>query len=162
MILIPESEFRTICAQLEATDSTQHLHDLREAAIDTSQTCFVDVCWDFDGCIHSYTSGWIEADQIPDPPVPGVLKALYHYIEDGLRVAIFSARSAEDGGIAAMKAYIEKHATAIGIPTLVNMLEFPYVKPAAKVYIDDRGVRFLGNPLPTKTIEAYYRTWNSE
>lgn len=33
------------------------------------------VVFDFDGVIHSYTSGWKGATEIPDPPVPGVREA---------------------------------------------------------------------------------------
>jgi hypothetical protein len=29
------------------------------------------LCLDFDGVLHSYTSGWKGAAVIPDPPVPG-------------------------------------------------------------------------------------------
>ena len=36
---------------------------------ETTEACFVDLCWDFDGCIHAYTSGWIDVDVIPDKPV---------------------------------------------------------------------------------------------
>ena len=47
---------------------------------------------DFDGVIHSYTSGWKGADVIPDPPVDGaiafMLGALLHF-----DVVIFSSRS---------------------------------------------------------------------
>ena len=32
------------------------------------------ICLDFDGVIHSYTSGWKGAAVIPDPPVPGALE----------------------------------------------------------------------------------------
>lgn len=33
------------------------------------------VVFDFDGVIHSYTSGWKGETIIPDPPVPGIKEA---------------------------------------------------------------------------------------
>jgi len=62
---------------------------------------------DFDGVIHSYTSGWKGAANIPDPPVPGVgiflLKAVQSF-----KVAIFSSRSHQWGGRRAMRAYVRE------------------------------------------------------
>ena len=59
------------------------------------------LCLDFDGVIHSYTSGWKGADVIPDPPVDGALdfleRASAHF-----DVQIFSSRSNQPGGIEAM------------------------------------------------------------
>lgn len=65
------------------------------------------LCLDFDGVIHSYTSGWKGARVIPDPPVPGVgsylLEAVCHF-----RVAILSSRSHQWGGRRAMRRYVRQ------------------------------------------------------
>lgn len=56
------------------------------------------LCLDFDGVIHSYSSGWKGADVIPDPLVAGALQ----FIRDAamvFAVQIFSSRSNQPGGI---------------------------------------------------------------
>ena len=64
------------------------------------------LCVDFDGVIHSYASGWKGADAIPDPPVPGAMEFLREALRH-FRVSIFSSRSNQPGGIAAMQARLE-------------------------------------------------------
>lgn len=63
------------------------------------------LCLDFDGVIHSYTSGWKGASVIPDMSVPGVgdflLRAVAHW-----NVAIYSSRSRFLFGRMAMKRYV--------------------------------------------------------
>ena len=34
------------------------------------------IVFDFDGVIHSYTSGWKGENVIPDPPVPGIKEVI--------------------------------------------------------------------------------------
>jgi hypothetical protein len=101
------------------------------------------LCLDFDGVIHSYTSGWKGADVIPDPPVPGVFdfirKALVHF-----RVAIFSSRSNQPGGLEAMKNYIAVN-SELGFHDPIEGLEWPTEKPPAFVTIDDRALCFNGH-----------------
>src|SRR5271156_1345745 len=63
------------------------------------------LCLDFDGVIHSYSSGWKGADVIPDPPVAGAMQFIRDALEH-FRVAIFSSRSNQPGGLDAMKDYI--------------------------------------------------------
>lgn len=97
---------------------------------------------DFDGCIHSYKSGWKGVDVIPDPPVPGVfewLEATIIYFD----VQIYSARSIEALGRAAMYNYITKHAGPNS--TLAGRLRYPSQKPRAFLTIDDRCLQFNGN-----------------
>ncbi len=129
-------------------------------------TVFCDLCFDFDGVLHSYRSGWKGIDVIPDAPVPGAIPMLYSYLET-YRCAIFSARSAQPEGRAAMKTWLALHDEHFrGNPAkdawvapidnelwqpllekgrLIERIAFPNVKPAAKVYIDDRAYRFTGS-----------------
>src|SRR5581483_11331600 len=69
------------------------------------------LCLDFDGVVHSYSSGWKGADMIPDPPVDGaiafMLGALNHF-----DVVIFSSRSSQAGGLDAMRQWLKYHAGA--------------------------------------------------
>ena len=105
------------------------------------------LCLDFDGVIHSYTSGWKATDQIPDPPVPGafkfMLKALDHF-----DVQIFSSRSAMKVGIQAMGDYIRHWAfdqlTYDDAKRVMGAVSFPTVKPPAFLTIDDRAMLFTG------------------
>lgn len=136
-------------------------------------TCFVDLCLDFDGVIHAYISGWKGIDIIPDKPVEGAIYALYDYMDDvnNYSIAIFSARSCSMKGIDAMRGWLNTHdaefrhnytnglteynrdrtplqtlefAKTLNKGWLTERIEFPTSKPAAKVYIDDRGFRFNG------------------
>ena len=56
------------------------------------------VVFDFDGVIHSYSSGWKGARNIPDPPVPGIEDALREVHNAGYEVVIVSTRCATIGG----------------------------------------------------------------
>src|SRR6266581_888128 len=99
------------------------------------------LCLDFDGVIHSYTSGWKGADVIPDPPVPGAMlfiaEAAKHF-----RVAIFSSRSNQPGGMKAMIEYVRYN---LHDPDgIFDQIEWPLEKPAALVTLDDRAITFDG------------------
>ena len=128
------------------------------------------LCVDFDGVIHSYRSGWQGATVISDPPVPGAIEALHAYLEH-FEVAIYSARSAQEGGIRAMRNFINIHDTEYlkrnGCPgpeawsekCLINRLLFPTSKPAAVLYIDDRGLRFEGVFPDIQTLKESLVPW---
>lgn len=111
------------------------------------------LCFDFDGVIHSYISGWKGADIIPDPPVKGIKEALTELQHD-YKITISSSRCASDEGIIAMQDWLEKY-------------EIPYdvitrTKPAAVCYIDDRAVCFDGNPQHMLVEVRNFKPWQEK
>lgn len=127
------------------------------------------LCLDFDGVIHSYTSGWKGAGVCNDPPVEGTLDFLYeatkHY-----RVMIYSSRSKSLSGRRAMKRYIKKHfaepltfSPYHDADFIHEAIEFPWFKPSAFITIDDRALTFTGDWsdfTPTK-LKAF-KPWNKK
>jgi hypothetical protein len=112
------------------------------------------LCLDFDGVLHSYTSGWLGATVIPDLPVPGAIEFLREAIKH-FTVAIHSSRSHQDGGIAAMQEWLAKH----GDFDLVISIFWPDHKPSAFVTIDDRALTFDGT-WPDIEVLLKFRPWN--
>ena len=122
------------------------------------------LCLDFDGVCHSYTSGWINAWTIPDPPVAG----LFPFLEQALqhfRVAIYSSRSEFERGREAMQRWFEKELLAYydgntaPAASVLLQLEFPVSKPSAFVTLDDRAVTFKGEWPEVTTLRGFV-TWN--
>ena len=125
------------------------------------------LCLDFDGVIHSYTSGWKGADVIPDDPVPGAACFLIEALRD-FNVQIYSSRSGQVGGIFAMQVYVRKALEDFlkSEPTLAHELAFfrigwPTEKPPAMVTIDDRAITFTGE-WPTIGTLLAFKPWNKK
>lgn len=122
------------------------------------------LCLDFDGVIHSYTSGWKGADTIPDPPVDGAMKFIWDATEH-FRVAIFSSRSNQAGGLSAMRAWLYHHfrsywgTHAMQADDKLGEIEWPTEKPAALVTIDDRALTFDGT-WPSIDALKNFKPWN--
>ncbi|TKD50541.1 hypothetical protein [Sphingomonas baiyangensis] len=125
------------------------------------------LCLDFDGVIHSYTSGWQGAGIAADPPVAGTLEYLVeatkHY-----RVMVYSSRSKSLAGRRAMRRYIREHfnvpltfSPVHDVDWLHEAIRFPWFKPPALLTIDDRALTFTGNWLdfaPEKL--RRFQPWN--
>lgn len=139
---------------------------------------------DFDGVIHSYTSGWKGAAVIPDPPVPGALKFIVAALET-FEVHILSSRSHQWGGKRAMKRWLRGHLIELGmgqgpIPgwwsdkiaeqsnmepwehevrraadVIVSAIHWPWFKPPATVTIDDRALTFTGAWPSVEELKAF-------
>lgn len=135
------------------------------------------LCLDFDGVIHSYKSGWVKSDFIPDPPVPGAFEFIYRALEH-FDVQIFSSRSktahSGDGGngIRAMKFWfeywapreldnVEPHYRANAIINKIawNKDAFPSEKPPAFIGIDDRVLTFTGEWPSIESLKGF-KPWN--
>lgn len=119
------------------------------------------LCVDFDGVLHSYTSGWNGVATIDDPPVEGAIAFLYDALKV-FKVAIYSSRSSSPAGIDAMRAYIAWHAAAAkfdyGTTQWWLQLEWPVNKPSAWVTLDDRAITFTGQ-WPSMAELANFQPW---
>lgn len=133
------------------------------------------LCVDFDGVIHSYTTPWQGADVIPDPPVPGALKWLWKATE-WFDVRVYSSRSKEPAGIAAMMKWMMDHSIPefgpehpmsgihpkAGYQSPENYpITFAHEKPAAFLTIDDRAICFEGdwNEIDPADL-LHFKPWN--
>jgi len=132
------------------------------------------ICIDFDGVLHSYTSGWKGPRNIPDPPVTGALDWLNALWEsDQFQIMIYSSRSRYPFGRWAMKRWLHKHlldhfggmmGPKTWDPLYLEILEgikWPLMKPPAFVTIDDRALRFQGKWIPPEELITF-RPWKPE
>ncbi len=112
------------------------------------------ICIDFDGVVHSYTSPWVGPEIIEDAPVAGAFEFISECLRVGLEVAIFSSRSRTQQGRAAMQQWLTRNGFG-----LTHHLLFPEHKPAAVIYIDDRGFHFTGK-FPSMEFIQSFEPWN--
>jgi hypothetical protein len=125
---------------------------------------------DFDGVIHSYTSGWQGATVIADPPTPGALRWLWRATE-WFDVQIYSSRSKTEAGRTAMMAWMCVHSVSeFGPdhpmcghqdPDFIYPIKFAHEKPAAFLTIDDRALTFEGDWSEFEPADLLdFRPWN--
>lgn len=113
------------------------------------------VAVDFDGVLHSYMSPWVSPEVIPDPPVAGAIDWL-KAIEKDFTVVIFTTRGSTEAGKSAVREWLMVNGWPSGINVRVTD-----TKPAALIYLDDRGYRFMG-PQAWPSAEDIHRLrpWN--
>ena len=92
------------------------------------------VVFDFDGVIHSYTSGWKGETVIPDSPVRGIKEEISKIRKAGYEVVVVSTRCATNNGIKAVNKYLLENGIVVD--------RVCKEKPPAIVYIDDRAICF--------------------
>lgn len=110
------------------------------------------VVFDFDGVIHSYTSGWQGVGVIPDPPVSGIKEAINNIRAAGYEVIIVSTRCSTEEGAKAIGEYLSKHDICVD--------DVRKEKPPAIVYIDDRAICFDGHPETLLAKIVNFTPWN--
>lgn len=122
------------------------------------------LCLDFDGVIHSYTSGWKGAENIMDPPTPGAMEFIWN-AQRYFTVVIYSSRSISSDGLWAMKKWLAEHmrdwAAVVGLDadSILSEIEWANKKPAAFLTIDDRAMLFTGTwPDPQELLK--FKPWN--
>jgi len=136
---------------------------------------------DFDGVLHSYTSGWSGVGVIADGPVPGAIGWLIGIcLYSPYDVNITSVRCNDQEGIDAMKQWLEDHianhmsasakysrmghpegdeALADDLATVLATIRFETEKnPQTFIFIDDRGFKFNGT-FPSLTELEYFKPW---
>lgn len=112
------------------------------------------VILDFDGVVHSYASGWKGASVVADPPTPGAAVAILALRKE-YRVVIVSSRCHQEGGIAAIKAWLILHG--------IEVDEVTANKPPHIVVVDDRAFRFEGDwGAVINGIPAAAQPWNKK
>lgn len=144
---------------------------------------------DFDGVIHSYTSGWKGPRTIPDEPVDGALEFIVVALER-FDVQIYSSRSRYIGGRRAMRRWLIKKYCGLApnwrctpvwlrhwiagigpepwsdevifaVRRIVEQIGFPKHKPPALVTLDDRAITFTGEWPDIKELEKF-TPWNKK
>jgi phosphoglycolate phosphatase-like HAD superfamily hydrolase len=110
------------------------------------------IIFDFDGVIHSYKSGWQGATNIPDEPVEGIREAIEEVRNAGFKVVVVSTRCYDEGGIDAIKAWLDKHSIIVDDVT--------GEKPAAILTVDDRCICFDGDASTLLNKIRIFKPWN--
>lgn len=132
--------------------------------------------------LHSYTSGWKGAYNIPDPPVEGAMEFLIKATKE-FEVNIFSSRNHQWRGRKAMKEWIYKclfdfcrgdtySVRILGCEVgagywnnkeeakdlaegIFSKIKFPLFKPKAFVGLDDRIITFNGIFPPMEELKNF-------
>jgi hypothetical protein len=121
------------------------------------------VAVDFDGVIHSYSSPWIAAHVIPDPPVENSI-AWLHTTLQSFDIVIFTTRGKTWRGRRAVRRWLYAQANMLWYPAPgyrgLEEIRVTDRKVAALIYLDDRAIRFDGANFPSKDEIHGLRPWN--
>ena len=143
-----EEEIQTLRKEKSTLLEKEHTKTNVKGGIEMSNKTVV---FDFDGVIHSYTSGWRGETNIPDPPVEGIREAIKEIRDAGYKVVVVSTRTKEIEGFEAVALWLMKN--DIKVDSIKNY------KPPAIAYIDDRAICFDGHPETLLDKINNFKTW---
>ena len=114
------------------------------------------VAVDFDAVIAEYT-GW-QGNEYIGKPLEGVAKCLTELRERGWHICVWTARDLEETRI---RSYCEQNAIPIDSINCVPLRDYASRKVAADVYLDDRGMQFVGKWTPEliEEIDSFHPYW---
>lgn len=119
------------------------------------------VAIDFDGTIHSYTSGWQGEAVIPDPPhekvIDWIKQTAKHY-----RICVCTTRARDPGGKTAVEQWLAKQGLDLQLADQPGNRDIwvTSTKEPAVLYIDDRAWLFRGaKSLPTLEEIRNFQPW---
>ena len=112
---------------------------------------------DFDGVLHSYTSGYTgDPYDIPDPPVKGSKAFLKEAIKH-FDVGIHSSRLRHFFGKVVVRDWLIKHYGR----KISDKIQLFTDKPPFHLHLDDRAATFTGKFPTMKEIESF-KPWHEE
>ncbi len=122
------------------------------------------LCLDFDGVLHSHDVYGKTLADIPGPPVTGAMDFVVG-AQDKFTVAIYSYRSRRWSARRAMQRWMRLHLTRhfagdeSAADAVLRQIQWPWLKPAASVTLDDRALTFRGT-WPAIADLVAFRPWN--
>ena len=112
------------------------------------------VVFDFDGVIHSYTSGWQGVTVAADSVVPGIKESIDELRADGYEVVVVSTRCASPDGMETVRNYLLNNDIVVD--------DIRMEKPPAICYIDDRAICFDGHAETLAEKVRTFKTWTGK
>lgn len=133
----PAKQVQDLLAEIKSKlpSDNEVIETLLENNAYSSDKAKIPICFDFDGVIHSFKSGWIDFDIIPDEPVQYIRQLLLDMKSSGrFIILVHSSRCGYEGGVEAIELFMKE-------------FSLPYDKvckhkPNARMYVDDYGYQF--------------------
>lgn len=134
---------------LSAAEEAVLLSDARAASESAPSHGRDTICLDFDGVIHpNHPSD----PELANPPIDGSREGV-DALRKQYRVAVQSARVKDEASADAIRSYLAAHG--------IQVDEVTGQKPVAKLYVDDKGLRFTGSwpALVDRAQRGDFDTW---